>query len=220
MKTASIALTILLLLPVLAGVHASGEQPLTVYYNAVVARVPLGVEVDVTRPGAIYFLTGYPGYTVLVQAEYESGSVTFPSSYEPNNSVPSEVKLVVVEAFKALVSKGPGNESRVDAYYLGGSDYFLYACSTANVSSGPGYQAVYSNGVLLRGLVVLGGSSEYKVVAFFDILESSEGFCGTPINKELYGVALTAASAVIAVSAILSYVAVRRESVFKLGVPG
>lgn len=219
MKTALVVLS-LLFFPVLAGVHARGEQPLTVYYNAVIARVPLGVEVDVTRPGAIYFLTGYPGYTALIQADYESGSVTFPSFYEPNNSVPSEVKLVIVEAFKALMSKGPGIESRVDAYYLGGSGHFLYACSTANVSSGPGYQAVYSNGVLLRGLVVLGGSSGYGVVVVFDIVESSEGFCGTPINMEPYGVALTAASVVIAVSAILSYVAVKRESAFKLGVPG
>lgn len=219
MRAPLIALPLLLTLPFLAGIHAYGELPATVYYNAVVARVPLSVGVDAARPGAVYSLAGYPGYAALVQVDYGSGRVAFPSTYEPNNGIPPEVKLAIVEAFKALTSTGAGVESRVDAYYLGGGDYSLYVCSAATVSRGPNYQAVYSNGVLLRGALVLGESDGYQVVAVFEIVGSSQGFCGTPIDTKLYEAVFTAASAVIAAAAILSYLAARRESLFKLGAP-
>ncbi len=202
-------ISIILIIFTIYTAYAFGYQSGTAYYSIVIVQVPSWISLNLSDTGRLYALTSYSGYRALIKVDYDTGTISFPTTYESNNYIPQKMKNFIKDIFTEVIKTKPERNANLEIYYLNeaqGNE--LYVCSNVGISRGPDYEIAYGN-VPLRGIIMNDIGRGYKIVVFFDILQATGEVCGKPIHKQTLGIFTTVASLAIIARAIKSFLQYR-----------
>ncbi len=179
-------------------------------YRYDLALVPGDTTIPINNLNKIYLINNYIIFHGIVEVDKEGARII--KVYISSINIALASKLVQETFYTALKYSSNTSSIKNEEYYLTLNNTHLIYCKRLQRAHADGVDILYSSKrIPVRGIIVLGSYKGSELIAFFDILVSSNTLCGHPVLTRNVKIALILLSSILGIGVIPSYLYYRRR---------